>query len=254
MQRLVIYHTSDIHAARGFGEQLAAIVEPGALLVDCGDALAGSSTFYHRREPVVDELAKAPYGAMAVGNREFNYLHQFFLARARAIRAPLVCSNLIDLWGRVPVFAREVNANAGGLTVRILALLAPQYRTGSGWERIFGWRFLAPQRALEELLSCPSRADATILLSHLGLPADVELARTTGRLAAILGGHTHDVLTAPQIVNNVPIAHPGAHAKHVGRLELAIDEKRAASVVSYRLISLRGGLAAEAQHSHPASP
>jgi len=239
VSRLVVYHTSDIHAATQFGERLAALVEPDSLLVDSGDAFAGSSVFYRRAEPVADELAKAPYAAMAVGNREFHYLHGAFAARARRLRMPLVCSNLIDLRGRPPVFAREHFAFAAGAKIRILALLVPQYRTGSGWEKVFGWRFLSPEAALTELLARPAAQDGpTILLSHLGLEHDRALAERWPGFAAILGGHSHDALWQPQIVNGVPIAHPGAFAAHVGRLELAVSDG-STRFVSYRLMQLR---------------
>jgi 5'-nucleotidase len=242
--RIVIYHTSDIHAKCDFGERLAAMVEPGAMLVDCGDALAGSSVFYQSREEVADDLARAPYDAMAVGNREFHYLHPLFRERAR-ILPPLVCSNLIDLRKREPVFQRELVVSRGGAAVRFLALLVPQYRTGSGWERIFGWRFLAPDVALAQMLdarpSAPSVAAAgplpTVVLSHLGLSADRELAARFGGLAAILGGHTHEALWQPEMVGGVPIAHPGAHGLHVGRIELSYDGS-ATRLVSYRLMPL----------------
>jgi 2',3'-cyclic-nucleotide 2'-phosphodiesterase (5'-nucleotidase family) len=237
-KRLVVYHTSDIHAATGFGKPLAALVEPGSLLVDCGDALAGSSVLYRRREPIIEELRAAPYAAMAVGNREFHYLHGCMAARARALPMPLLCSNLIDLRGRPACFARELTLDARGVTVRLLALLAPQYRTGSGWERIFGWRFIAPQLALDHMLAAPSSADVTILLSHLGLDADHAIARRAPNLAAILGGHTHEALWQPHIENGIPIAHPGAYGYHVGRLELALDGSIAA-VTSYQLLPLR---------------
>ena len=69
---LIVYHTADVHGRRGFGPKLAAVVEPGALLVDCGDSLLGSSTVYRRVEPVVEDFAAAPYRAQAVGNREFH--------------------------------------------------------------------------------------------------------------------------------------------------------------------------------------
>jgi 5'-nucleotidase len=239
VSRLVIYHTSDIHAAPAFGERLAALVDPGSLLVDSGDALAGSSVFYRSHEPVADELAKAPYDAMAVGNREFHYLHGAFASRARRLRIPLVCSNLIDLRGRPPVFARALPVTVGDVTVRVLALLVPQYRTGSGWERFFGWRFLAPEVALDEFLGAARPPAApTIILSHLGLGTDRSIAQHWPNIAAILGGHTHDTLAQPEIVNGVPIAHPGAYAAHVGRLELAVDGG-ASRFVSYELLPLR---------------
>lgn len=239
--RLIVYHTSDVHDRRGFGARLASLVEQDSLLVDCGDALRGSSTVYHRDEPIAADFAAAPYAAQAVGNREFHYLHGAMLARARAMRAPWVCSNLVDLRERTPPFVRELHVDVGGLRVRMLALLAPQYRTGSGWERIFGWRFLAPDVALGELLDAsPDGSDATVLLSHLGLAADRGLARRHSRLSAIVGGHSHDVLAQPEIVDGVPVAHAGPFAQFVGRLELAIDRDRARRprVVSYRLVPL----------------
>ncbi len=236
--RITIYHTSDVHGRRGWGARLASIVEPDAVLVDCGDALEGSSTVYRRREPVIEEFAQAPYRAQAVGNREFYYLHGGMLARSRAMRIPWVCSNLIDLRGRTPAFTRSLIVEANGLRIRLLALLVPQYRTRSGWERIFGWRFLAPAVALDEMLSLDARADATILLSHLGLNEDRLLARTHGALAAILGGHSHDTLSEPDVVNGVPIVHAGAYALQAGRLELALEHGRG-EALSYRLVPLR---------------
>jgi len=235
---LVVYHTSDVHDKRGFGKRLAALVEPDALLVDCGDALAGSSTVYRRREPVMQEFDAAPYAALAVGNREFHYLHSCMLARSRAMRVSWVCSNLIDLRERPAPFARELIVIAGGLRVRLLALLAPQYRTGSGWERIFGWRFLAPEAALDELLADASAGvDATLLLSHLGLGADRAIASRYQGLSAIVGGHSHDTLERPEFVGSVPIVQSGPYARYAGRLELSLDGERP-SVVSYRLIPL----------------
>lgn len=235
--RLVIYHTSDIHARHGFGARLAQLVEPGAMLVDSGDALAGSSVFYRRNEPVTEELAKAPYCAFAVGNREFHYVHRLFASRARKLPAPLVCSNVIDLRRRSPLFARELVVTAAGVPVRFLSLLVPQYRTRSGWEKIFGWRFLSPDAALAQILPDEHGSATTILLSHLGLMADRQLAARWQRLGAILGGHSHDALARPEVINGTPIAHPGAHAEYVGRLELSLDRGKT-ELASYELLPL----------------
>jgi 2',3'-cyclic-nucleotide 2'-phosphodiesterase (5'-nucleotidase family) len=235
---LVVYHTSDIHDRHGFGRKLAELVEPGALLVDCGDSLRGSSTFYRKNEDIAKEFAVAPYRAQAVGNREFHYLHGCMLARSRAMNVPWVCSNVIDLQGREPAFSRELTVRAGDLAVRILALLVPQYRTGSGWERLFGWRFLSPEAALGELLPrTDAKPDATLLLSHLGLAADRELAKRFPGLSAIVGGHSHDTLEKPEFFGSVPIAHAGPYARYAGRLELAV-EHGVTRFVSYRLVPL----------------
>lgn len=237
-RRLVVYHTSDVHDRRGFGARLAEVVEPESLLVDCGDALRGSSTVYHRAEGVMDEFARAPYRAQAVGNREFHYLHSRMLARSRCSRVPWVCSNLVDLRARPAAFSRSLVVDVAGARVRLLALLVPQYRTGSWWERVFGWRFMSPQAALEEMQAQPGEpADATLLLSHLGLAADRVIARGHPELAAIVGGHSHDTLAQPEVVGGVPIVHAGAYARFAGRLELSLDGARP-TAVSYELVPL----------------
>jgi 2',3'-cyclic-nucleotide 2'-phosphodiesterase (5'-nucleotidase family) len=237
-KRLVVYHTSDVHDRRGFGAKLGALVEPDSLLVDCGDALAGSSTVYRSREGVMEEFAAAPYRAQAVGNREFHYIHGCMLARSRAMRVPWVCSNLVDLRGRAPAFSRQLTVGVAGVSVRILAVLVPQYRTGSAWERIFGWRFLTPGAALTEMMDeRQGRWDATLLLSHLGLPADRALSAYFPRLSAIVGGHSHDTLAQPEIVDGVPIVHAGPFARFVGRLELELEDGTS-RVASYRLVPL----------------
>jgi len=234
---LVIYHTSDVHGRLGFGRKLAQIVERDALLVDVGDSLAGSSTVYRSREPVVQEFAAAPYRAQAVGNREFHYIYRWFAARARALPMPMICSNLLDLRGREPPFQRSLTLEAAGVRVRLLALLAPQYRTGSGWERIFGWRFLSVRAAMDDMMARDEQADITVLLSHLGLDADRELARAYPQLGAIVGGHTHATLAEPEIVAGVPIVHAGAYAHNAGRLELDVLAPRPV-VASFRLVPL----------------
>jgi 2',3'-cyclic-nucleotide 2'-phosphodiesterase (5'-nucleotidase family) len=234
---LTVYHTADVHGRRGFGPKLAAIVEPDALLVDCGDSLLGSSTVYRRAEPVVADFAAAPYKAQAVGNREFHYVHAWFEARARAMPMPMICSNLLDLRSRTPPFQRSLIVAAGPVRVRLLALLAPQYRTGSGWEAVFGWRFLSVTAAMDEQLAARETADVLIVLSHLGLPADRALARAYPQIGAIIGGHSHDTLETPEIVAGVPIVHAGAYARAAGRLELDLSGPRP-SVGSFRLVPL----------------
>jgi 2',3'-cyclic-nucleotide 2'-phosphodiesterase (5'-nucleotidase family) len=234
---LTVYHTADVHGRRGFGPKLAAIVEPDALLVDCGDSLLGSSTVYRRVEPVVADFAAAPYRAQAVGNREFHYVHAWFTARARAMPMPMVCSNLLDLRERTAPFSRSLVVQAGGARVLLLALLAPQYRTGSGWEAVFGWRFLSVGAAMDELLAGGEAADALIVLSHLGLSADRDLARAYPQIGAIIGGHSHDTLETPEVVAGVPIVHAGAYARNAGRLELDLRGARP-SVASFRLVPL----------------
>ncbi len=218
---LRVYHTSDLHDHRGFVPRLRALrAEAPGLLFDCGDSLRGSQTVYHREEPIVAEIDAAGYDAQAIGNREFHYLFAALAARARRMRHPLVCSNLIDLRGRPLPFVPALAFEWEGWRVRVFGLLVVQYPEGSFWERLFGWRFLDPFAAARRVAAGAAPGEVLIALSHLGLREDRRLAREVPRLDLILGGHSHDTLPSPEIVGAVPIVHAGPYGRYVSRTEL----------------------------------
>jgi 5'-nucleotidase len=218
MSALRIYHTSDLHDHRGIAPRLLDLrrAEPG-LLFDCGDALRGSQSVYFKNEPIVAEIDAAGYDAQGVGNREFHYLFGLLAARARTMQHPLVCSNLVDRRARPLPFADELRFEAPGWKLRVFGLLVVQYPAGSAWERLFGWRFLDPVTIARRFAATTPDDTSLVVLSHLGLRADRELARAVPRLDLILGGHSHDTLHAPEIVERVPIVHAGPYGAYVSR-------------------------------------
>ncbi len=135
----------------------ALLDERSGLLFDCGDSLRGSQTVYHRREPIVEEIDDAGYDAQAIGNREFHYLFPLLRARAKKMRHPLICTNLLDTKERELPFIRSMSFRTRRRTVHVLGLLIMQYPVGSPYERIFGWRFLDPWDAVEPVRAARSR-------------------------------------------------------------------------------------------------
>jgi 5'-nucleotidase len=226
-----IYHTSDLHDRRGFVARLKALREehPG-LLFDCGDSLRGSQTLFYRDEPIVAELDAAGYDAQAIGNREFNYLFAVLRARASRMNHPLVCTNLCDTKGRPLPFAPSLrfdvlDETGSFIVVNVLGLLVTQYPTGSPWERVFGWRFLNPVEAIAPYADALPPEQALIVLSHLGLRQDCELAAAVPRIDLLLGGHSHDTLHAARYVGDVPIVHAGPYGRFVSRSELVYEPR-----------------------------
>lgn len=233
-----IYHTSDLHDRRGIAPRLIALREqhPG-LLFDCGDSLRGSQSIYYPSEPIMRELDTAGYDAQAIGNREFHYLFGLMRARAARMRHPLVCTNLRDVRGRtlpfVPSLVLNVSTNAApAVRVHVLGLLIMQYRIGSPWERVFGWRFLDPWDAIAPYASSLPEGEPLVVLSHLGLALDCELAMRVPRIDLLLGGHSHDTLDAPRHVGDVPIVHAGPYGRFVSRSELVYDANRRRFTIS----------------------
>jgi 2',3'-cyclic-nucleotide 2'-phosphodiesterase (5'-nucleotidase family) len=237
-----IYHTSDLHDHRGFVPRLRALREerPG-MLFDCGDSLRGSQTVYFRNEPIVAEIDAAGYTAQAIGNREFHYLYRLLAARASRMAHPLVCTNLLDTKGRELPFLRRLTLQVDGVAVHVLGLLVMQYPAGSRYERIFGWRFLDPWDAIAPFAQSVPDGEMLLVLSHVGLSLDRELAQRIPRIDLILGGHSHDTLFEPEVVNGVPIIHAGPYGQYVSRTELDFDEPtRRFAIREFQLVPLLG--------------
>ncbi len=237
-----VYHTSDLHDHRGFARRLASLREaaPG-FLFDCGDSLRGSQTVYRRSEPIIDEIDAANYDVQAIGNREFHYLFPLVTARANKMRYPLLCSNLVDTKGRTLPFARSLVFEHEDARIHVLGLLIMQYPEGSPWERVFGWRFLQPWDVVAEYASRLGDRDVLVVLSHLGLSLDRKLAKAVGRTTLILGGHSHDTLFEPELVNGVPIIHAGPYGQYVSHTELQHDPAtNRFSIEKFALLPLLG--------------
>ncbi|MGA3038444.1 MAG: metallophosphoesterase [Vulcanimicrobiaceae bacterium] len=235
-----IYHTSDLHNHRGIAPKIRALRErePG-LYVDCGDSLRGSQTMFFPREPIIAELDAAGCDVQAMGNREFNYVFGAVRARVSQMHHPLVCSNLIDMKGRALPFARDYTLEVEGWRVRFCALLVPQYPVGSGWERVFGWRFLSPGEVVEAAAKMVASDELFVVMSHLGLRADRALAERVPRIDLLLGGHSHDTLPEPERVGNVPIVHAGPYGTFISRSELTRDPSSGrARLESFALLPL----------------
>jgi 2',3'-cyclic-nucleotide 2'-phosphodiesterase (5'-nucleotidase family) len=244
------YHTSDMHDRRGFEPRLRALrAERPGLLFDSGDSLRGSQTVYHRNEPIVAEIDAAGYAAQAIGNREFHYLYGLLRARAAHMQHPLVSTNLRDTKGRplpfVPAltFASDAAGQTGGraFTIHVLGLLIMQYPVGSAWERVFGWRFLDPWDAVAPYAAQLPDGDALVVLSHVGLTLDRELASRVPRIDLILGGHSHDTAFEPMFESAVPIVHAGPYARYVSRTEMSYnDAEQRFAIDDFALLPLLG--------------
>ncbi|MFH1463427.1 MAG: bifunctional UDP-sugar hydrolase/5'-nucleotidase [Pseudomonadota bacterium] len=93
---------------------------------------------------------------------------------------------------------------------------------------------LATEQAIQiqtDLLTAMG-ADLIVVLSHLGLDDDFELARNIANpeVDIILGGHHHVVTDPPPVIINrvtgkrIPVVHSGAFTKYVGRIDLVVRD------------------------------
>ena len=211
------------------------------IYVDSGDALAGSNTIYRRSEPILHKMNKLRCRAMAMGNREFNYQRRVLDIRSEERNFPLLCSNLSDLnecpnddstnlvdrayqdWRENKIRKRWTAAiNVENLT--LIGVTPVQYRHNCFWEKIFKFRFFDPIETTAKLAQKIFIQNKNILiLSHLGLERDLELAPRLPKGTWILGGHSHTALSEPIQKEGVYITQTGCYGQYVGLLDYDFD-------------------------------
>jgi 2',3'-cyclic-nucleotide 2'-phosphodiesterase (5'-nucleotidase family) len=147
-----------------------------------------------------------------------------------AARYPLLLANLRSS-GREPLAGVQPACllEAGGVRLGLIGVTTDT----EDWLSFFDLS-AEPAPALIRELGASLRqdgADAILILSHLGLPADLELAADLQEdVTAVLGGHTHDLLPEGDRVGRVMVAQAGQYAEHLGRLDLTWDGEQMAVV------------------------
>lgn len=75
--------------------------------------------------------------------------------------------------------------------------------------------------------------DLTVLLTHIGLDSDRELAallKPEWGVDMMLGGHSHSLMDQPELVNNILIAQAAVGTNQIGRFDLLVDDETNAIV------------------------
>jgi len=207
----------------------------GVLLVSAGDVLQGR--YMARKDRDRRQAARrawrlyeqAGYDVGVLGNHEFDAgpaVLRYALSGLKTFQ--IVTSNLDPhsptlhnpkerlyktLWTR----------RCGGLKLGFFGLLTPTTRNISD----FGdTRFSDPQepvlaparRAVAALRA--QRVDVIVALTHLGLRADLRLARAVSGIDLIIGGHSHTLLRKWKIAGQSVVVQSGERFGHLGYLDI----------------------------------
>ncbi len=210
------------------------------IVLDAGDQFQGS-LFYttYRGAAAAEFMNLVGFDAMAVGNHEFDDGPDSLARFADAIDFPLLAANIevaadSPLHGRV---AAHAIVGAGANRVGIIgAITEDTGEISSPGPRVaFHDAAAAVARAVDELTALG--VERIVVLTHLGIGRDRDIARTVAGVDAVVGGHSHTLLTSAPgsdgpypIVergpggNLVAVAQAGAHGRHVGELRLRFDD------------------------------
>ena len=231
---MIILHTNDIHGRVDGLARVATLVERirgegrGApvLYFDLGDSEDTSNRLSNLTKGVAMHrlLSAAGCDAVAVGNAALpRYGPQVLKEQADVSRYPHLLANLLMPDGSpIPGVQPTALLDLGVLRLGLIGVTDPQ----EGYADFFNLRALSTPQLIRELSAGlrAQGADAIVLLSHLGLEGDRQLAaEIQDDVDLILGAHSHKLLPEGERVGRLPIAQAGEYAEHVGRIDLAWD-------------------------------
>ncbi len=213
---------------------------PGnSLLLDGGDTWQGSGTAYWTRGRDMVGACNLLGVDVMTGHWEFTYEDTEVLRNIEEFAGEFVAHNvrLTDdaIFEGAPAFDEDTGQvfrpytmrTVGGRRVAVIGQAFPYTPIANPARFIPNWTFgirAAELQALVDTIRENDRPDAVVLLSHNGMDVDVKLAGVVSGLDAILGGHTHDGMPTPVIVENAAgqtiVTNAGSNGKFLAVLDL----------------------------------
>ncbi|EUJ32432.1 Ser/Thr protein phosphatase [Listeria floridensis FSL S10-1187] len=248
MKRLTIWHTNDVHSHLEHWPRISSFLKAekraarekaeNVLFFDIGDFLDRVHPFTEGTagKANVELLNELPYDAVTFGNNEGTTLsHEQLNELYGAADFPVVCANFyadVERTKRAEWALPVVYKRVGDAKVAVLGATA----AFSDYYESLGWGIEEPIKALRrELAKLDPDTDLVILLSHLGLPLDEEIAIQLPEIDVILGGHTHHLLEEGKKIGSTLLAACGRWGEYVGRVEIAWNDEGKFSSKSARV-------------------
>lgn len=222
----------------------------GALLLDGGDTWQGSGTaLWTRGKDMVGACNLLGVDVMT-GHWEFTYDAAEVIDNTADFKGEFVAQNIratedamfegVDVFDDDTghVFKPYVMKEQNGYRIAVIGQAFPYTPIANPSRFIPDWTFGIQEEDLAQLVDDirgREKPHAVILLSHNGMDVDLKLASRVSGIDAILGGHTHDGVPVPVVVNNpggkTIVTNAGSNGKFVGVLDLEFGR---VGVVGYR--------------------
>lgn len=206
--------------------------------LDAGDQSQGS-LFYitYNGKAEIELMNTIGFDAMALGNHEFDKGPDNLAELIELASFPVISGNTKVNGGALSGVLQEYTIlEVGGEKIAVLSVLTPDTAelSSPGPDVTFEDEIAYLQDAIERVNA--EGINKVLLLSHVGFARDQEIAAAVDGISAIIGGHSHTLLSntvegAPAyatMVENpsgraVPIVQAYAYSKYLGDLKLEFD-------------------------------
>jgi 5'-nucleotidase len=227
--RLHFIHTNDLHSQFKHWPQTVSLIrsiirkckdknEP-YILLDIGDHMDRSHyiTEGSSGQANIELMNQVGYHFATIGNNEGitfskEHLNHMYLNA----KFKLIVNNLLDCDGSKPRWlAPYVIHECGSRKIGIIGATA----NFELFYQILGWKIEDPmERIAEQVAFLRDQVDLLVIMSHLGLQRDEQLAQNIAGIDLILGAHTHHLLQDGLQVEQCLINQAGRSGEYVGHV------------------------------------
>jgi sulfur-oxidizing protein SoxB len=234
----VLKKTGGISRIAKYIKDLKAQTE-NVLFFDGGDLFHGTLPLVASKgNAILPVLEKLQLDGWVPGNWDFAYGKEQLKYLAERLHFPTLACNVKDDDPRSTFLKPYVIKEMAGLKVGVIGLTYPYVDETMPTSFSKGFTFSKGVDETQEAVSeLKGKVDMIVLLSHMGLPLDVELARITDGIDLILSGHSHDRIEKPITVNGTLVVQAGSSSSFLGKIELSISNGKIDSH-DYELISI----------------
>ena len=223
---------------------------PGALLLDGGDTWQGSGTaLWTNAQDMVDACKllgvdvmtlhwESSYGAERVKEIE---------EKDFAGKIDIVAQNVKTTDFEDPVFKPYVIKNINGVPVAIVGQAFPYTPIANPRWHTPDWSFGIRDEDMQQAVDAArgEGAQVVVVLSHNGMDVDLKMASRVTGIDAIFGGHTHDGMPAPTVVENAGgktlVTNAGSNGKFLGVMDFDVKDGKVADF-RYKLLPVFSNL------------
>ena len=247
IKKLTILHSNDMHGAflpevkegkeTGGLTRLSGYInkvrgeEENVVYAIAGDMFRGSIIdSEYQGLSTIDLMNMLRPDVVTVGNHEADYGMAHLLFLEKCAKFPIINANLFVTMNNARLFKPYLNLDIGGMRILFIGILTEEVLASTKGEKIIGTFIDVEEAAKEVGIICDNyrttKTDMTVLLTHIGIEADRELAKLLDPdwgVDLIIGGHSHTFMEAPEVVNGVPIIQAGTGTGIIGRLDLEVD-------------------------------
>jgi 5'-nucleotidase / UDP-sugar diphosphatase len=199
----------------------------GCLLLSAGDMFQGTpiSNIFQGR-PVIEIMNYLKYDAMVLGNHEFDWGQDVLKNIISQSAFPVLSANVFQKSGTLfPGVKPFTIIKRHNVRIAVIGLTTPETPYTSKPGNLTGLSFAQPAEVLPGLIKVvrTKGANLVIVLSHLGLDADRDLAKKVRGIDIIVGGHSHTVVPDPVNESGTIIVQAGYNGLYLGTLDIVFD-------------------------------